>query len=162
MQLSSLTLRNKPIKNYDICPCNCVGFEHDMVHKFADAPYKRFKVSATQARLPLSYRKFMKTSLESCDSKFSPWLGNCQLWFAHQNISKNGPEKLWTEIPVLFVSVRALTVTRQWLNSTPWQNVPLSSLFPWCLAIRLPPSNTFPPVKFTILRLTRVSLRHFH
>ena len=43
----------------------------------------------------LSYRKFMKTSLASCDSKFGPWLGNCLFWVAYQNISKSGKALDW-------------------------------------------------------------------
>ena len=42
-------VRNQPIKNADICPCNSAGFEHDIVHYFADAIYRRVRASATQA-----------------------------------------------------------------------------------------------------------------
>ena len=42
-------IRNKPIKNANICPCHSAGFEHDFVHWFADALYRRFRVSAMQA-----------------------------------------------------------------------------------------------------------------
>ena len=53
----------------------------------------RFKTSAKQAKLLLSYRKFMKTSLESCDSKFAPWLGNCynQLQKCWDTLTKKQP-----------------------------------------------------------------------
>jgi len=44
--------KKKPIKNAYICPCDSAEFEHDIVHKFADALYRRFRASATQAIPP--------------------------------------------------------------------------------------------------------------
>ena len=41
--------KKKPIKNAYICACDSAEFEHDIVHKFADALYRRFRASATQA-----------------------------------------------------------------------------------------------------------------
>ena len=41
--------KKKPIKNAYICPCDSAEFEHDIVHKLADALYRRFRASATQA-----------------------------------------------------------------------------------------------------------------
>ena len=42
-------LKKKPIKNAYICPCDSAEFEHDIVYKFADALYRRFRASVTQA-----------------------------------------------------------------------------------------------------------------
>ena len=41
--------KEKPFKNASVCPCDSAEFEHDIVHKFADALYRRFRASATQA-----------------------------------------------------------------------------------------------------------------
>ena len=57
-----------------MCPSDCVGFEHDIVHKFAERLYTGGLecLRRMQDYSILSYRKFMKTSLASCDSKFAP------------------------------------------------------------------------------------------
>ena len=57
-----------------MCPSDCVGFEHDIVHKFAERLYTEGLecLRRMQDYSVLSYRKFMKTSLASCDSKFAP------------------------------------------------------------------------------------------
>ena len=44
--------KDKPIKNAYICPCDSAGFEHDIVHKLADALYRTFRASATPAIPP--------------------------------------------------------------------------------------------------------------
>ena len=41
--------KKKPFKNASVCPCDSAEFEHDIVHKFADALYRRFRASVTQA-----------------------------------------------------------------------------------------------------------------
>ena len=41
--------KKKPIKHDYICPYDSAEFEHDIVHKFADALNRRFRASATQA-----------------------------------------------------------------------------------------------------------------
>ena len=53
------SVRNLPITNANKCPCDSAGFEHDIVHYFADPLYRRFGASVTQR----------KTTLASTDKK---------------------------------------------------------------------------------------------